>query len=134
MSPPEARTPPSRFLVVSDDPGVADRFARLLRLEGHEVWAASNGEAARELARTHHPDAVVLNLRLPLAGAATLLDAIRKAVERDLATAIVTGDYRARPADREALARHGVELRYQPFWLHELVQLARELVEVPAGA
>jgi signal transduction histidine kinase len=54
-----------RVLVVDDQADNAESLACLLRLHGHEVWVASDGPAALELARRQLPQAVLLDIGLP---------------------------------------------------------------------
>jgi signal transduction histidine kinase/ActR/RegA family two-component response regulator len=51
-----------RVLVVDDDPAVADSMAALLKIEGHAVRTAANGEAALALARDFRPRLVLLDI------------------------------------------------------------------------
>jgi DNA-binding response OmpR family regulator len=52
-------------LIVDDEPDIL-LFVRVnMEMDGHEVLAASNGEEALELVRTHHPDVVVLDVMMP---------------------------------------------------------------------
>jgi CheY-like chemotaxis protein len=50
---------------VDDDRDSADTLAHLLRLGGHQVDTAHNGQAALEAAKTNVPDIVLLDLGLP---------------------------------------------------------------------
>ena len=61
---PEGSTP--IILVVDDDEGVTQTFARMLRLEGYQVRTAMNAEMGLQEAETSHPDAIILDLRMPL--------------------------------------------------------------------
>lgn len=54
-----------RILVVDDQRAVADGFAELLSLSGHEVAAAYGGEEALKLVDRHRPHVVFLDLDLP---------------------------------------------------------------------
>ena len=54
-----------RVLVVDDNTDSADSLALLLRLEGHLVETAHDGEAALELAERFRPDAILLDLGMP---------------------------------------------------------------------
>jgi len=56
---------PRTILVADDLRDAADTLALLLRLEGHEVTAAYDGEAAFEAARTLRPDIAVLDIGMP---------------------------------------------------------------------
>lgn len=53
-----------RVLVVDDDAAVADSMRVLLQIDGHEVKVAVSGEAALELARSFHPQLVLLDIGL----------------------------------------------------------------------
>jgi CheY-like chemotaxis protein len=55
-----------RVLVVDDNTDSAETMAEMLKLWGHEVELAHDGPGALEMARTHHPDAVLLDLGLPI--------------------------------------------------------------------
>jgi two-component system KDP operon response regulator KdpE len=52
-------------LVVDDDPGLVRALTINLRARGYEVHAAATGAGALQLAATHPPQAVVLDLGLP---------------------------------------------------------------------
>jgi CheY-like chemotaxis protein len=54
-----------RVLVVEDEPDLAETTATVLRLWGHTVRTALDGQAALDAARAEVPDVVVLDLRLP---------------------------------------------------------------------
>jgi len=54
-----------RILVVEDNPTYAEFVAGTLRTAGHEVHLATHGALARDHARAHILDAVVLDLGLP---------------------------------------------------------------------
>jgi CheY-like chemotaxis protein len=121
-----------RVLIVDDDVAVTDTFSRTLRLEGYEVWAALSAEEGLSLAQTHRPNAVILDLRMPLTSGLQFLRAVR-AIPGLTTTpvAIVTGDYALDDSQRDEIQALGAELRFKPIWLEELVTLARELLDAP---
>lgn len=55
-----------RILVVDDNVDSAETMAEILKLWGHEVQTAHDGLGALEAARAHQPDAVLLDLGLPV--------------------------------------------------------------------
>src|SRR5215208_3685450 len=121
----------ARVLIVDDDVSVTDTFSRMLRLEGYEVWAALSADEGLNLATTHRPNAVILDLRMPLTSGLQFLRAIRAIPGlTNTPVAIVTGDYYLDEAQAAEIQALGAELRYKPLWLEELVTLARELVNV----
>jgi CheY-like chemotaxis protein len=55
---------PLRVLVIEDNLDIAKSIALMLRLQGHEVYAAADGETALGLAHDAAPDVVLINLNL----------------------------------------------------------------------
>ena len=64
--PPAPESKIRRILVVDDNVDSAETMAEILKLWGHEVQTAHDGPGALEAARAHHPDAVLLDLGLPV--------------------------------------------------------------------
>ena len=122
----------SKILIVDDDEGVTQTFARMLRLEGYQVRTAVSAEtglieAEREPPRRNHPrpaHAARRRPRLPPTAARTRRSA------RDTPVAIVTGDYFLDDSVSTELRELGAELRFKPLWLEDLVGLARNLLKV----
>jgi DNA-binding response OmpR family regulator len=54
-----------RVLIADDDPDVADSFALLLELDGHECASATDGESAYRLFKQIRPDVVLLDIAMP---------------------------------------------------------------------
>ncbi len=117
------------ILIVDDDRSVAETFARMLKLEGFGVATATSAEAGLELASVVRPDAIILDLRMPVTNGLQFLRLIRS--RPDLAcvpVAIVTGDYFiSEPVQRE-LHSLGASIRFKPLWLEDLIALARTLL------
>jgi PAS domain S-box-containing protein len=55
----------SRLLIVDDNEDMARVMAKLLRVSGHDVRVAHEGRGAIEIARSHQPEAVLLDIGLP---------------------------------------------------------------------
>ena len=77
VPPREASASNARVLIVDDDVSVTELFARMLRLEGFEVWAAHSADEGLVLAQTHRPHAVILDLRMPLTSGVQVLRSLR---------------------------------------------------------
>ena len=124
----------AKILIVDDDEGVTQTFARMLRLEGYHVHTALTAEMGLREAQTSHPDAIILDLRMPLVDGLGFLRRLR-AVEdqRNVPVAIVTGDYFLDDTVSNELRELGAELRFKPMWLEDLVGLARTLLQVNTG-
>ena len=121
----------STILIVDDDEGVTQTFARMLRLEGYRVHTAINAESGLVEAAHCQPDAIILDLRMPLVDGLAFLRRLRhNAEQRTTPVAIVTGDYFLDEAVSAELRELGAELRFKPLWLEDLVGLARDLLRV----
>ena len=119
------------ILIVDDDEGVTQTFARMLRLEGYGVRTAINAETGLREADKSHPDAIILDLRMPLVDGLGFLRRLRARDEqRDTPVAIVTGDYFLGNQVSAELRELGAELKFKPLWLEDLVGLARHLLQV----
>jgi len=118
-----------RILIVDDDEGVTQTFARGLRLEGYQVHTANSAEAGLREARDSQPDAIILDLRMPLVDGLGFLRQLRERDEQRLTpVAIVTGDYFLEDEIASQLRALGAELLYKPLWLEDLIGLARTLL------
>jgi len=115
---------------VDDDEGVTQTFARMLRLEGYQVRTAVSAETGLREAEDSHPDAIILDLRMPLIDGLGFLRRLRQHDEqRSTPVAIVTGDYFLDDSISAELRDLGAELRFKPLWLEDLVGLARNLLQ-----
>ena len=56
----------AKILIVDDDEAVTETFARMLKLEGYQVRTAVNAQKGLEEAEQSRPDAIILDLRMPL--------------------------------------------------------------------
>ncbi len=121
----------AKILIVDDDEGVTTTFARMLRLEGFDVRTALNGEMGLREASRSRPDAIILDLRMPLVDGLGFLRRLRADDEqRDVPVAIVTGDYFLDDDIATELRQLGAEVKFKPLWLEDLVGLARDLLKV----
>lgn len=125
-----AETAVGKILIVDDDEGVTQTFARMLRLEGYQVRTAISAESGLQEAATSPPDAIILDLRMPLVDGLGFLRRLRQQDEqRTTPVAIVTGDYFLDDSVSAELRELGAELRFKPLWLEDLVGLARNLLQ-----
>ena len=126
-----SETDTATILIVDDDEGVTQTFARMLRLEGYQVRTAMTAETGLRDAGSVHPDAIILDLRMPLVDGLGFLRRLREREDtRATPVAIVTGDYFLEDDISLELRALGAELRFKPLWLEDLVGLARDLLKV----
>ncbi len=68
---------PPCILVVEDDGPTRRMFATFLRRRGFDVLEAEHGQAALTLARQDEPDAVVLDIRMPVLDGVTTAELMK---------------------------------------------------------
>ena len=117
------------LLVIDDDQQTTETFARMLRLEGYQVRTALSAETGLQEAESKPPDAIILDLRMPLVDGLGFLYRLRNRAEhRDTPVAIVTGDYGLDDLVASELTQLGARLYFKPLWLDDLLAVANTLV------
>jgi len=61
---PESKTG-ARILVAEDEKDIRELVSFTLRIAGHKVWEAKDGEEAIELAQEIIPDLILMDVRMP---------------------------------------------------------------------
>ena len=128
-------TLPQCVLVVDDDEGVALTFSRMLRLQGYRVETATNAETGLALATAHKPDAIILDLRMPIFGGVEFLRRLRSANTDPASPApsvtIVTGDYFIEEPIASELRQLGAQVCFKPLWIDDLVDVVGRMLAAP---
>ncbi|WP_280345835.1 response regulator transcription factor [Nocardia neocaledoniensis] len=113
-------------LVVDDDPDVLASVERGLRLSGFQVLVARDGAAALRSVSEHSPDAVVLDMNMPVLDGAGVVTALR-AMGNDVPVCVLSA--RSSVDDRIAGLESGADdYLVKPFELAELVARIRALL------
>ncbi len=113
-------------LVVDDEPAVRDALDRALRAEGYRVTTAIDGRQALERVAEDHPDAVVLDILMPVMDG---LEACRELRARGDRTPILILTARDSVSDRvEGLDAGADDYLVKPFALEELLARIRALL------
>jgi DNA-binding response OmpR family regulator len=117
------------ILVVDDDEQVTQTFGQMLQLEGYEVRTAASAETGLLEAEACAPDAILLDLRMPLVDGLEFLRRLRtRATLKATPVAIITGDYLIDDAVIAALRALGARVEFKPLWLEDLVRIASAIV------
>jgi two-component system, OmpR family, response regulator len=116
-------------LIIDDDGATVETYSRILRLEGYQVYTATSGDAGLVEAEQHTPDAVLLDLRMPLVDGLEFLRRLRaRALLQSTPVMIVTGDYLIDDRTTSALNRLGARVAFKPLWVDNLVKIVNELL------
>ncbi len=98
-----------RVLVVEDHEDTATSTALVLRLYGHDVQVASDGQMALQLMDAHAPDVVLLDLGLPKMDGWEVAKQIRSQATYKRPLLVAVSGY-GREADRLRSAEAGIDL------------------------
>jgi two-component system, OmpR family, response regulator MprA len=115
-----------RILVVDDEPAVREAVERALRLEGHDVLLAADGQEALGALDSRPPDAVVLDVLMPRVDGLELCRRMRRRGDR---TPVLMLTARDAVSDRVAGLDAGADdYLIKPFALEELLARVRALL------
>lgn len=112
----------ARVLVVEDDPSIRDLVVTVLEEEGFDVSAAANGEDALNQLQDVQPDAIVLDLMMPIMDGWTFVEECRHQPWCGHVPIIVTSAAHDLPRTIERLKPLGVRACLpKPYDLDELL-------------
>jgi len=120
-----------RVLIIDDEPDVLLLCRLNLQQHGREIFEASDGSRALELARELHPDLIVLDLMLPGMNGYEVLETLKRdAATSDIPVLVLTA--KSLRADRERSHELGASgFLTKPFLPSELCEMVDSLI--PTG-
>jgi CheY-like chemotaxis protein len=118
------------LLIVDDDVTTTRGFAKILELAGYCVFTAFDAETGLAVIERYAPDAILLDLRIPLADDGLSFLQRMRAHGCGTPVAIVTGDYCMDDHLLRQLGDLGAEVRFKPLWLEDLLALVSSLISV----
>jgi CheY-like chemotaxis protein len=120
--------PPARVLIIDDDATTLQFFEQMLVEKGHTVRAVLTVEAGLAEASLHTPDAILLDLHLPLVDGLECLRRLRAApLNLAMPVAILTGDYFMEDAVADELQALGARIHFKPVWEDDLHRIVGQL-------
>lgn len=123
----------ANVLVVDDDPKITQLLRRTLSIEGYKVQTAESGAAALDLARSHEPDLIILDVLMPGMDGLEVCRRLRANSDTPILMLTAKDDV----SDRvEGLDRGADDYVVKPFALEELLARVRALLRrhEPAAA
>jgi CheY-like chemotaxis protein len=126
--PPGKEVRPARILVIDDEESVRDILSRMLRVKGHQVVVASNGEEGIERFKKGEFDLVFTDLGMPKISGWDVGRAI-KGMNSKVPIAMITGW--GMELNREKMSESGIDLVVsKPFNFDRVIQLVSEAIEL----
>src|SRR5437660_8457599 len=118
------------ILVVDDDPDILQTLALCLSTEGYRVLMASNGKEALDMLAKERPNAILLDLMMPVMDGWQFVAELEKRGWRKAPLLILSAD--------RAVQGHASKLRAEahlakPFDLDELLGKVQQLTGGPGG-
>jgi CheY-like chemotaxis protein len=95
----------TNILVIEDEATIRGNLLELLEVSGYDVFEAENGVVGVQMARKHHPDLIICDIRMPKLDGIGVLEELQK----DLNTAsipfiILTASVELETAEHDASA------------------------------
>lgn len=119
----------SRLLVIDDDEGLRSAFARVLMREGYDVQVAATAEEALRQVTCDRPDAILLDLKMPMINGVGFLYRLRKdPANQDIPVALITGERALDDATVSDLLALSAHVWHKPLSLEDLRRVARTLL------
>jgi len=114
-------------LIVDDQAEVLRLYKRGLEVAGYRVTTAETVEAGMVLIESEHPDAVLVDLKMPYINGMGMLYRLRKAHPK-MPVAIITGMQNLDEESLQEIAMLGAALHYKPLSIPQLQQLVNDLL------
>lgn len=117
----------AKILVVDDDPPILTLMQNVLREYDLDAVLADSGPSAVELARSEHPDLILLDMKMPGMNGGETVRAIRSLPTlRNVPILILSGE----PLSRRELEAFGADGAVQkPFELSDLISQIQSLLQ-----
>jgi len=118
----------AKILVIDDEQAIRTLLDRLLTRTGYDVFLAETGQKGLEIFHREHPNAVILDLKMPGMDGITVLQQIRLA-DRKIPVIVLTGA-RILETDQLRQASGVTEFIGKEFSLHRLVDSLQRHVKI----
>jgi CheY-like chemotaxis protein len=127
-----AATP--RVLVVDDDEALRSVYSRVLTKEGYAVRLAASAEDALAYVKEERPDAILLDLRMPLINGVGFLYRLRQdPANQSIAVALITGETSLDEPTIGDLRTLSAQVWHKPLSLDDIRRVTRALLNPGAS-
>jgi two-component system response regulator PrrA len=126
--------PTRRVLVIDDDEALRSAFSRVLTREGYTVHTAASAEDALAYVKEERPDAILLDLRMPLINGVGFLYRLRQdPANQNIAVALITGETTLDESTISDLRTLSAQVWHKPLSLDEIRRVTRALLNPGAS-
>jgi CheY-like chemotaxis protein len=118
-----------RVLVVDDDEGVRLTFSRVLKMDGYRVQVAATAEEALSEVEQERPDAILVDLKMPLINGVGFLYRLREdPANQDIAVGVITGAPVLDDATVNDLRALNAQIWFKPLSIEQIQRVAQILL------
>ena len=123
-----------RVLVVDDDEALRSVYSRVLTKEGYTVRLAASAEDALAYVKEERPDAILLDLRMPLINGVGFLYRLRQdPANQSIAVALITGETTLDESTIGDLRTLSAQVWHKPLSLDDIRRVTRALLNPGAS-
>lgn len=127
--------PAPRVLILDDDEGVRLTFAHALLQEGYSVRVATTASEALQQVTQERPDAILLDLKMPLVNGVGFLYRLREDPRNHaIAVGVITGVLAVDDATADDLVKLSARIWHKPLSIEDVQDIARKLLMPQAPA
>lgn len=128
-------SPQRTIVIIDDEESVRCTFGLMLQLEGYAAHAFAGADEALAALATLAPDALLLDLHLPVIDGLECLRRLRASGSHDaLPVALLTADYFLDETVANELKRLGAQIHFKPIWESDLRRIVAALIAASPAA
>jgi CheY-like chemotaxis protein len=116
-----------RILVIDDDRVVRDTIRDTLRIDGHEVWTASEGREGLALIDRNPFDVIFCDLLMPTMDGQAFYEEIRRDYPQALKRVVIVTAQAHSPSYARFLREAGAPVLEKPFTLPQIRQVVTRM-------
>src|SRR5690606_33099931 len=117
-----------KVLIVDDQFGIRVLLNEVFQLEGYQTYQAANGPKAIELAKTHNPDLVLLDIKIPGMDGLEILKKLKE-FNPSIQVIIMTA-YSEQDLINEALETGALTYFAKPFDINEVKEAVKNYINI----
>jgi two-component system response regulator RpaA len=118
----------ARILVIDDEPSIAHVIRLLLEAQGHEVLVADDGSRGVATAQRRAPDAIVLDVMMPVMDGFAVLEALKADERTSDVPVMMLSALTSDPIEQRCLALGAMRYVEKPFEGNQLLDAVAALL------
>jgi len=119
----------ARVLLIDDDQASVDSMRQVLRMDGHELAWAADGEQGLALVKQLRPELIVCDVVMPHLGGYAVLETVRADPQSSQVPVLLFSAFMNEEARAIALQRGATAVLAKPFELEQLRGAVRRCLE-----